>query len=112
MAAGCDTEQPVAGRPGTAGEPFGTRLGGLLRAVLPVGVDTSSQAPGACPGTLGMQEVQAVPRSRHQRSALAGSGGASRPQPVRSLAGWDTAGDWIIRAGWGESSTSGSARAW
>src|SRR5262249_55544365 len=109
---GRQAEQPVAGGPGSAGESLGKRLGELLRSVLPISVDPSAQTPGTCPDSLGMSEVQTVSRSHHQRSPLAGSGGASRPGPTGSLAGGDTTGDWVIRAGWGESSTSGSARAW
>src|ERR1051325_7866492 len=101
MAAGCHTEQPVPGGPGASGESLGKRLGELLWSVLPIGVDPSSQTPGACPGPLGMSEVQTVPRSCHQRSPLAGSGGTPRSQSVRAVADGDTTGDWIIRAGWG-----------
>jgi hypothetical protein len=78
---------------------FGKRLGELLRPVLSVGVDPSSQTSGTCPDSLGASEIQTVQRSRHQRSPLAGSGGTPRSQSVRFVADRDTTGDWIIRAG-------------
>jgi hypothetical protein len=90
----------------------GTRLGGLLRPVLLLGVDPSAQTCGACPDSLATSEVQKVASSRYPGSPLACSDSAARPQPVRFVAGWGKTDDWIIRAGCVARRTSGSARAW
>ena len=57
------------------------------------------QTPGACSHQVGMSEVQMAAASLHERSALAGTGSATRSSSVRFVADGDSTGDWIIRAG-------------
>ena len=60
---------------------------------------------------MGTAEIHAVPTPVTCGDALAGAHRAPRSQSVRPLAKGDTASGWSIGAGWGESLTSGSARA-
>ncbi len=99
LAAGRHPEQPVSGRHREACQPFGTWLGELLRTVLPIRAHPGPQTPGACSHQVGMSEVQMVAASLHERSALAGTGSATRSSSVRFVADGDSTGDWIIRAG-------------